>query len=368
MKIAFLLTSNVLAGGNFIVYKHALYLSKQKGFDVCLIFNRYQEENTHFFNTMGLRIIKKIDEALKENYDLCVATFWTTAFEVLKLNSKSYAYFVQSDERRFTDELSSELERKNRYLVEYTYKYFPGQIITISRWLVDMFKNEFSRHSFYVPNGLNTKIFNIKHRKPYSSRLKLRVLVEGPCEVSFKRIDFTFACLNRFKKFLHVTHIANDNMTRPYWMIDKVFGRQKHENMSKIYCSNDVLVKLSSVEGFFGPPLEMFGCGGTAITSNVSGYDEYIIDGTNALVAEVDNYDDTCEKIEKIISMNPISLNKLKKEAIITAKSHDWKNKEHLILEAILSGKQFKTAGDYTIMNAIRSLYESNALELLRKI
>jgi hypothetical protein len=36
----------------------------------------------------------------------------------------------------------------------------------------------------------------------------------------------------------------------------------------------------------FGPPLELFHCGGTAIVYNVTGHDEYIVHGRNALVAE----------------------------------------------------------------------------------
>jgi transposase len=36
----------------------------------------------------------------------------------------------------------------------------------------------------------------------------------------------------------------------------------------------------------FGPPLEMFHCGGTAIVYNVTGHDEYIVHGRNALLAE----------------------------------------------------------------------------------
>jgi hypothetical protein len=39
----------------------------------------------------------------------------------------------------------------------------------------------------------------------------------------------------------------------------------------------------------FGPPLEMFHCGGTAIVYDVTGHDEYIRHGVNSLVVERDN-------------------------------------------------------------------------------
>jgi hypothetical protein len=56
--------------------------------------------------------------------------------------------------------------------------------------------------------------------------------------------------------------------------------------MASVYRSCDDILKLSLVESMFGPPLEMFHCGGTAIVYNVTGHDEYIVHGRNALVAE----------------------------------------------------------------------------------
>ena len=47
--------------------------------------------------------------------------------------------------------------------------------------------------------------------------------------------------------------------------------------MYEIYNQCDVLLKMSKVEGVFGPPLEMMACGGTCVVGNVSGYDEYCV-------------------------------------------------------------------------------------------
>lgn len=57
----------------------------------------------------------------------------------------------------------------------------------------------------------------------------------------------------------------------------------------EIYRSCDVIVKLSYIEGMFGPPLEMFHCGGTAIVYDVTGHDEYIVHEKNALVVKTDD-------------------------------------------------------------------------------
>ncbi len=61
------------------------------------------------------------------------------------------------------------------------------------------------------------------------------------------------------------------------------------ESTPVIYRSCDVLLKLSKVEGMFGPPLEMFHCGGTAITYDVTGSEEYLVSGRNSLVVPMDD-------------------------------------------------------------------------------
>ena len=65
---------------------------------------------------------------------------------------------------------------------------------------------------------------------------------------------------------------------------DRVFERVAVESTPVIYRSCDVLVKLSQVEGMYGPPLEMFHCGGTVVTYDVTGHEEYVEHGVNGLV------------------------------------------------------------------------------------
>ena len=52
--------------------------------------------------------------------------------------------------------------------------------------------------------------------------------------------------------------------------------------MPQIYGSADVLVKASNSEGMFGPPLEMFATGGTAVAWHVQGAEEYMADRYNS--------------------------------------------------------------------------------------
>ena len=101
----------------------------------------------------------------------------------------------------------------------------------------------------------------------------------------------------------------------------RTFERVTISEMSEIYSQVDVLVKLSRVEGMFAPPLEAFRSGATAIVSKVTGYDEYITNGENALVVEVDDFDSARESIIELRD-NQILLNKLQAKALETSK--EW--------------------------------------------
>lgn len=57
-------------------------------------------------------------------------------------------------------------------------------------------------------------------------------------------------------------------------------------DMRRIYSACDVFVKMSRVEGFFGPPMEAMACGCSVVVGKVTGWDEYIVHERNALVVE----------------------------------------------------------------------------------
>ena len=94
--------------------------------------------------------------------------------------------------------------------------------------------------------------------------------------------------------------------------------------MATVYRSCDLILKLSLVEGMFGPPLEMFHCGGTAIVYNVTGHDEYIVHGRNALVAERNDESAVVRFIRQLKDF-PQFLGALKTNAInAAAQWPDW--------------------------------------------
>ena len=91
-----------------------------------------------------------------------------------------------------------------------------------------------------------------------------------------------------------------------------------------MYRSCDALLKLSRVEGMFGPPLEMFHCGGTVVCNDVTGYDEYVVDGHNGLVAPMGDLDAAAALVARLREDRQL-LDRLRGNALETA-AHwpDW--------------------------------------------
>ena len=80
---------------------------------------------------------------------------------------------------------------------------------------------------------------------------------------------------------------------------------------------------MSRVEGFFGPPLEAMACGCIPVVSKVTGYDEYIVDGENALVVEMGDIRGAEEAIQKLID-EPTLRDKLIRNGMKTVKEWSW--------------------------------------------
>jgi glycosyltransferase involved in cell wall biosynthesis len=155
--------------------------------------------------------------------------------------------------------------------------------MTEAKWIKHWLKEKFKKDAIYVPNGLNQDIFF--QTNPLEPKTKkLRVLLEGPISVPFKGMADAFEVVGELD--CEVWCVSSSGVPKQEWKCDRFFNKIPMDYMKKIYSSCDILLKMSKVEGFFGPPLEMMACGGTVVVGKVTGYDEYIIDGYNGLVVE----------------------------------------------------------------------------------
>jgi len=304
-----------ISGGTYVIVQHAGYL-RDHGFSITLAVQEPFTQETLLWHDEApkLRCVP-FEQAKAESFDLVIATWWKTALEIANFNAERYGYFVQSIESRFypADELPLQA------LVDSTY-HLPVSYVTEATWIRTHLLKYFGQSAALVRNGIRKDIYQpsgstVAARQPG----KPRILVEGHFGVSFKNTALA----------IRLTHEAG---AKDIWVLtgspvgwipkaSRVFSRVPMVATPEIYRSCDILVKLSTVEGMFGPPLEMFHCGGTAVVLDVSGHDEYIVDGLNSRVLSRSNVDGVVDAIRVLLNDADL-LQQLKNGAHQTAA--DW--------------------------------------------
>ena len=313
-SVCYIIPTTNITGGVAVVCEHLNRL-KTLGYEV-LIASTDNKTDLTWFPNQNVRVVpfKKSSREI-EKYDVVVATGWITAYELALLNVKRKIYFVQSDETRFYPEGSF---LKNR--VEYTYN-VPFEYMTEAKWIKKWLKEKFNHEAELVPNGVNMDIFYEDMPLEMKPKNKKRILLEGAINLPFKGMQEAFEAVQDLD--CEVWCVSYDGKPKAEWHCDRFFEKVPMEMMRKIYSSCDILLKLSKVEGFFGPPLEMMACGGVPIVAKVTGYDEYIKDGYNALVTEVDNVKKTRELLKELIENHQL-YEKLRLNGKETAKQFNW--------------------------------------------
>ena len=270
-----------ISGGSYVIFEHALHLMN-RGWEVTIVTLTPVSEITNRWHPALDRLhFSTFENVAGTRFDLAVATWWKTVYELEHIDANQYCYFVQSIESWFYPDEDAAV----RNLVNSTYLLpLPG--ITEARWIRAHLETQFGRHFHLAANGCRKDLYN-ETGPAVSARVdgRLRVLVEGQLGVDFKNVARTIDLVRRSKAdeiwLLTISPIER------YPGVDRVFSRLPVSECPAVYRSCDVLVKLSYVEGMFGPPLEMFHCGGTAIVYDVTGHDEYIVSGDNALVVAI---------------------------------------------------------------------------------
>jgi len=327
MNIAFLLGSPGISGGTNVILEHASLLQKS-GHRVSVVLENDVSQSELSWHSAGEAItIVSLDRARAFHFDCAIATWWQSVSLLCHLKATRYVYFVQSIESRFfPDEDDSTFEKRDisviKDWIESTYRY-PLPIITEARWIQHYLEKKYNHSPKLVRNGIRKDIYRssgpvVSPRRPG----QLRVLVEGPFGVFYKNVEKTIKLCQTAE--VDEVWLLTSSKIDNYPGVDRCFSQVPIKDTAAIYRSCDVLVKLSTVEGMFGPPLEMFHCGGTAIVYDVTGYDEYIVHEQNALVVKTGNDEQVGVYLGELKNDKEM-LDRLKKGAAETASSWpDW--------------------------------------------
>ena len=335
IKVAFLLDSFIIGGGIAAIIEHCSRL-RGPDFEPFIVTERPAGPDRNWHPAGASLRVLDFEAAQSIDFDIAIATWWRTCYDLHRLRARRYAYFVQSLENRFYDPTT---HRSLKPLVRATY-HLPVIFITEAKWIRDtILRMRPKAQVFYVRNGIDKAIFNLGNKASFEPNIAepLRILVEGPLGVWFKDTTKAIeiaASLGFSKKITLVTasEVPPDLRRR----VDTVFSNVPVTEMPQIYRDTDVLLKVSRVEGMFMPPLEAFHCGATAVCSWVTGCEEYLRHGWNGLVAFPEDYD-SIRRYLILIEKDRRLLNFLRCNAVATANSWpSWEQASH-IMAAVLA-------------------------------
>ena len=338
MKIGFLLGSPDIGGGTNVILEHAAGLL-HLGNEVSIVTQTPVEPHRYAWHTKAsLLTWQAIEEAQRERFDCLIATWWESPYLLEYLEASHYVYFVQSIESRFfAPDDPKNLDLRDHSLgadrCDHGY-FFSLPVITEARWIQHYLQQEYNHQPYLVRNGIDKALYAEQETICPKIPGKLRVLVEGPVEVFHKNVPRTID-LCREAGVDEIWLLTPSRLTH-YPGVDRIFSQVPHAQTPTIYRSCDVLVKLSYVEGMFGPPLEMFHCGGTAIVYDVTGADEYITDNVNGLVIAKDQEHEVIDSLRHLRE-SPDLLQRLSSEAMNTAATWpDWQEATKSFAKALL--------------------------------
>ncbi len=331
MHLAFVVTGPGICGGINVIFEHAIRMH-QHGITITML--TPQPINIDDLNWHPKAIeLQWLTYAEAENgavaFDGVIATAWPTCYDLAKFNGQHYLYFNQSVESWFYAKEDWLLRRfaDAAYLL-------PLKLITEATWIQSYLREHYGIAAELVLNGIRKDLYT-EHGAAYASREpgRLRVLIEGGLELHYKNMQRTVE-LCRASQADEIW-LLTSSAIQEYPGVDRVFSRIPVFETPNVYRSCDVLVKLSYVEGMFGPPLEMFHCGGTAIVYDVYGHDEYIRHDENGLVVRMHDEDQVVASINTLKD-TPDVLDRLKAGARQTAANwHGWEHASKEFEEAI---------------------------------
>lgn len=318
MRVAFLVNDLQLSGGVGVVIHHARQLTRH-GHDVSLVLVREQDLPHWGYDALdGLHVLSLV-EAQDRRFDVAVATWWETTYSLFTIPAERYAYFVQSLEDRFY-----EPEMEQRLGAALTLD-LPVSFITEARWIRDTLAElRPDAACYFVRNGIDKAIFPAAEAVEPRLRGPLRILIEGNPSVALKGIQDAVASVAAMRAPRHVTVVTSEHEAFAGGGVDRVVGPVPHREMAALYAETDVVLKLSRVEGMFGPPLEGFHLGATCVVTEVTGHEEYVQHGWNGLVADWDDPHGTARSLDRLAT-DPRELHFLRTNALHTAQSWpDW--------------------------------------------
>jgi len=255
--------------------------------------------------------------------DLCIATYWLTAYLVHDLSKlrkqMKTAYFIQDYEAWFYPEE----DIKARQKVIRTYDFIKNKFAK-TQWLKDLLEKD-NHQCFKINPGLNTNVFYPLKRTQNENVTIIAMYRPGTArrgaEILLKVLDLVHQKYPKVRLFLFGEDPSDciyENPSFPY----EYYGKLSHEELVNKYRTSDICIDTSHFHGFGRMGIEAMACGCACVLTDSGGVGEYAIDGNNCLLANSRDVDQLFMQVCRIIE-EPTLRNKLSRNGIKTAQKYE---------------------------------------------
>jgi O-antigen biosynthesis protein len=332
VRVAFILNELGLSGGVGVVVEHARQLNRRHGIETTIVRPGARPGRTWSYAGLPEVPVLPLASARTEHFDVAVATWWETAHALFELRADRYAYFMQSLEDRFYSP-----DDPNRMGAAITHD-LPVAVITEARWIAATLRELRPELEVrLVRNGIDKAVFAGPTAPAPATRGPLRVLIEGQAGVWFKGVPDALHAVRAMRESRHVTLVSGDARALDGGAADRIVGPVSHSDLARLYAESHVVLKLSRVEGMYGPPLEGFHMGATCVTTPVTGHEEYVEHGFNGLVVDWDDMRGTARALD-LLAHDRALLHYLRTNALLTARAWpSWEQQGAVMAAALRS-------------------------------
>lgn len=303
-RVAFLVEELGRSGGMAVIRRHARHLREVEGMDVELVVCGVRaplEEEEH----VPVRRLADV-----RDYDVAIATWWTTAEALFELEARRRVAYLQNLEFRFyrEHELADRLGALSVLDLPVDY------IVVASHMQVLLAELRPQARVARVAPGIDKDVF--RAAPPRAGEGSPRVLVEGQPTLWFKAVPEAVALARAAGA--EVTVAMHDRSLEVD--ADRVVGGLFAPEMAALYAEHDVLLRLARFEGLGLPPLEAFHVGVPCVLTPFSGSEDYARDDHNALVVGFDDDAGTVAALKRL--RDPALRARLREGALATAR--EW--------------------------------------------
>jgi glycosyltransferase involved in cell wall biosynthesis len=282
-RVAFLVEELGRSGGMAVIRRHARHLREVEGMDVELVVcgarARLGDEDVPVRRLADVR-----------DYDVAIATWWTTAEALFELEARRRVAYLQNLEFRFyrEHELADRLGALSVLDLPVDY------IVVASHMQALLAELRPKAHVVRVAPGIDKRIFRAAQLRADGG--PLRVLVEGQPTLWFKAVPESVAVARAAGAEVTVaTHDPSLEIDA-----DRVVGGLSKLEMATLYAEHDVLLRLARFEGLGLPPLEAFHVGVPCVLTPFTGSEDYARHEQNALLVGFDNEAATIAALERL--------------------------------------------------------------------